>query len=322
MSSTRSRRRVRGTLFVGTTSALERADALIAAHAAQRPVRTITARRGARAWRRSLDDVAAVVLLANPDIPVAEAIEGTHLLADSRPVPIGVLPDTPRAIAAAAEVQRRSAAGSRLGAGPVALLSSREDHIRSRADALAMILDGGAASFRHLPSGRLDRRQLLRALARGPGLVLYSGTGDARGWLGYGRLQSWELEQQDGSPIGAIVSLSCSGSARLGSIHGLSEVALATGAAASALGAVGEVPSSDDEALGLTLAERIVGGASCLAQALTPPVPALQRFRISGDPLAPFIGARGSRAALAGIAAPGVGDPLSPVSWGGVFAID
>lgn len=321
-SSTRSRRRVRGTLFVGSSAALARADELIAAHAALRPVRTVTARRGARAWQRSVDDVAAVVLLANPELPVAEAVEGTHLLAGDRGVPVGVLPDTPRALAAAAAVHRRMATGSRLHAGPIALLSSREDHIRARAEALATILDGGPAPFRHLPSGQLDRRDLLRALARGPGLVLYSGRGDARGWSGYGRLQSWELDQPDGSPMGAIVSLSCSGSARLGSMHGLSEVAVATGAAASALGAIDTVPSAVDEVLGSTLAARIVGGAGSLAQALTPQIPELQRFRISGDPLAPFVGARGSRAALARVVAPGVGDPLPPVTWGGVFQTD
>ncbi len=231
---------------------------------------------------------------------------------------MGVLPDSPRAIAAAAAVQRR---GPRLKAGPIALLSSREDHIRARADELARVLAGGPAPFRNLPSGRLDRRELLGALARGPGLVLYTGTGDARGWRGYGRLQSWELEQADAEPIGAIVSLSCSGSARLGSIHGLSEVVVETGACASALGAVADVRSSDDQALGVTFAERIVGGAGCLSEMLTPPPPELEDFRISGDPLAPFVGARGSKAALARIEAPAVGDALPPVTWGGVFEI-
>jgi hypothetical protein len=173
---------------------------------------------------------------------------------------------------------------------------------------------------RALPSGRVDRRELLAALARGPGLVLYTGTGDARGWRGYGRVQPWEFDQPDASPIGAVISLSCSGSARLGSIHGLSEVVVEHGAAASAVGAVTEVLRSDDEAIGIAIAERIVAGAASLADALTPPPPGVEDFRISGDPLAPFIGARGSRAALQRLVAPAVGDPLPPVSWGGVPA--
>ena len=115
--------------------------------------------------------------------------------------------------------------------------------------------------------------------------------------------------------MGALVSLSCSGSARLGSIRGLCEVVVEHGVAASAIGAISEVRREDDDTLGLTLAERVLAGAGSIAEAFAAPLPQLERFRISGDPLAPFIGARGSRAALLGIDAPAAGDPLAPVLW-------
>ena len=314
MSSTH-RRRARGLLVIGSAGSLRRAEELLAAHAALRPLRTAVARRGGTAWRRLIDDAAAVILLADPAMPVSEAVEGTHVGDGGRAVPVGVLPDDPRAIAAAAAVQRRATLGSRLSTGPIALLSSREDHVRERAARLAAVLARGGAPFRDLPTGRVDRAELLPAFAAGPGLVVYTGEGDARGWRGFGRIQSWELDRPGGAPMGALVSLSCSGSARLGSIHGLCEVVVEHGVAASAIGAISEVRRKDDDALGLTLAERVLAGAGSIAEAFAAPLPQLERFRISGDPLAPFIGARGSRAALLGIDAPAAGDPLAPVLW-------
>jgi len=314
MSSTH-RRRARGLLVIGSAGSLRRAEELLAAHAALRPLRTAVAQRGGTAWRRLMDDAAAAILLADPAMPVSEAVEGTHVGDGDRAVPVGVLPDDPRAIAAAAAVQRRATPGSRLSTGPIALLSSREDHVRERAARLAAVLARGDAPFRDLPTGRVDRAELLPALTAGPGLVVYTGEGDARGWRGFGRIQSWELDRPGGAPMGALVSLSCSGSARLGSIRGLCEVVVEHGVAASAIGAISEVRREDDDTLGLTLAERVLAGAGSIAEAFAAPLPQLERFRISGDPLAPFIGARGSRAALLGIDAPAAGDPLAPVLW-------
>ena len=302
-------------MVAGSAARLRRAEELIAAHAESRPVHTVTMRRGGTAWRRTLDGAAAVILLTDPDTPVDQAVEGTHVTHGDHAVPVGVLPDDPRAIAAAALVQRRAARGARLGRGPFVLLSSREDRMRDRARRMAVALERGEAPVRDLPTGRIDRATLLTALAAGPGLVIYTGEGDARGWRGYGRLQTWELDGLGEEPLGALISLSCSGSERLGSLHGLCESVVAHGASASALGAVGEVRSEDDERLGAILAERLAAGALNLAQALPEPLPELALFRISGDPLAPFIGARGARAALRRLDAPAAGDPLEPVRW-------
>ena len=313
------RARDRGLVVVGSAASLRRAEDLVAAHAELRPVRTVTSRRGGTAWRSSLADAAAVILVADPAAPVAEVVEGTHVDAGGRAVPVGVLPDDPRAFGAAATVQRRAAREARLNPGPFVLLSSHEDRVRDRALRMATVLEGAEAPFRDLPTGRIDRSSLLAVLAAGPGLAIYTGEGDARGWRGYGRVQSWELDQlgsrSDARPIGALVSLSCSGSARLGSLHGLCESVVAHGAAASALGAVDEVRSEDDDRLGELLAERLESGAADLAQAFPEPVPELALFRISGDPLAPFIGARGSRAGVRRLDAPAAGDRLEPVDW-------
>lgn len=316
MSSTR-RPKARGLLVVGSVASLRRAEELIAAHAKLRPVRTETTRGGGTGWRRTLDGAAGVILIADPETPVGEAVEGTHVSDRDRFVPIGVLPDDPRAFAAAALAQRRAPSEARLTRGPFVLLSSREDHVRERANRMSAILTHGEAPFRDLPTGRIDRATLLTALASGPGLVIYTGEGNAHGWGGYGRLQSWELHQPGTEPLGALISLSCSGSARLGSLHGLCESVVAHGSAASALGAVSEVPSKDNENLGTVLVERLNAGAANLAEALPEPTSELQLFRISGDPLAPLIGADGARTALRRISAPGAGHRLQPVSWGG-----
>lgn len=279
-------------------------------------MRTETTRRGGTGWRRSLDGAAAVILIADPETPVAEAVEGTHVSDGDRLVPIGVLPDDPRAFAAAALAQSRAARGARLSRGPFVVLSSREDRIRVRAHRMAAVLEHGEAPVRDLPTGRINRATLLTTLASGPGLVIYTGEGNAHGWGGYGRLQSWELDHLGTEPLGALISLSCSGSERLGSLHGLCESVVAHGSAASALGAVTEVRSEDNEELGTVLAERLKAGAANLAEALREPTPELAPFRISGDPLAPFIGAHGARAALRRMHAPAAGQRLPPVSWG------
>lgn len=314
MSSTR-RPKARGLLVVGSPASLRRAEELIAAHATLRPVRTQTTRYGGTGWLRTLDGAAAVILIADPETPVAEAVDGTHVSDGDRFVPIGVMPDHPRAFAAAVLAQRRTASEARLTRGPFVLLSSREDHIRERASRMAAVLEHADAPVRELPTGRIDRATLLSALASGPGLVIYTGEGNAHGWGGYGRLQSWELDQPGTEPLGSLISLSCSGSARLGSLHGLCEAVVAHGSAASALGAVAEVRSEDNERLGTVLAERLTAGAANLAEALREPVSELRLFRISGDPLAPLIGAKGARAALRRINAPGAGHRLQPVAW-------
>jgi hypothetical protein len=271
MSST-PRRQARGLLVVGSTGSLRRAEELIAAHATMRPVRTRTSRPGETDWQRTLDGAEAVILIADPATPVADAVDGTHVRDGDRFVPIGVMPDDPRAFAAAVLAQRRAAREVRLTRGPFLLLSSREDHIRERADRMAVVLKHAEAPVRDLPTGRIDRATLLRALACGPGLVIYTGEGNAHGWGGYGRLQTWELDQPGTEPLGSLVSLSCSGSARLGSLHGLCESVVAHGSAASALGAVSEVRTEDNERLGVVLAERLTAGAANLAEALREPV--------------------------------------------------
>ncbi|MDL9980027.1 hypothetical protein [Microbacterium candidum] len=298
-------------LFVGTAGALERAGALIAAHAARRPVRTCTARPEEEAWRRELRDAGAVILVADPATWVGDAIEGVCVETDGRHVVAGVMPDDPRAFAAAAALQRRAGAGL----GPVALLSGHEDHVRARVGPLAEALRGGSSEVYDLPSARVDRTAMLSALGAGPGLAIYTGEGTPRGWTGYRHVQSWELAQASSAPMGALVSLSCSGSAGIGSIRALAETVVESGAAASALGAVGAVARADDEALGMLLARRFADGATCLADLVVPVVAQLALFRISGDPLAPFVGAPGSDDALRGVEAPAVAAELAPVDW-------
>lgn len=274
-------------------------------------MRTCTARPEAGAWRRELGDARAVILVADPDTWVGDAIDGVCVETGGRQVPVGVMPDDPRAFAAAAALQRRGDA--RLG--PIVLLSGAEDHVRPRVGPLAAALRRGSSEMHDLPSGRTGRAAMLSALAAGPGLAVYTGEGTPRGWTGYRHVQSWELAQASSAPMGALVSLSCSGSARIGSVRSLAETVVESGAAASSLGAVGPVERAHDEALGMLLARRFAEGATCLAELVAPVVPQLELFRISGDPLAPFAGAPGSDDALRGVEAPAVAAELAPVDW-------
>ncbi|WP_062526660.1 hypothetical protein [Demequina rhizosphaerae] len=312
MSSTRDR-----LLVLGTAAALEQAAPLIAAHAAVRRVEAVEVGPRVVHLAARLPDrrATAAIILAPADRPVADVVDGPFVERGGRPVPVGVMPDDARAVRAAAVAQARVAPGTRLGAGPIALLSSRESHVRERAGELAALLHDGDVPFRDLPTGSLRRRELLAAFAAGPGVVLYTGLGTPVGWAGYGGLEAWQLEDPEAEPVGAAISLSCSGAQRRGSRHGICEELVERGVAASALGAVDVVARDDDRALGLAIAGRILGGAATLAGALDPAWEELADFRICGDPLAPFVGARGSRAALRRAYAPAVGDSLPPVDW-------
>jgi hypothetical protein len=296
----------RGLLVVGTPSSLRRAGDLIAAHRAWRPVCVLEGRYDDPSWRRELTGMAAVMLLVDPAVPVADAVEGTHVWDGDRPVPVGVMPDEPRAFSAAATVQRRTGSPS----GPYVVLSSREDHVRARADRLHQTLvDGGVPSI-HLPTGQVSRSTVLAVLASGPELVIYTGEGNPHGWAGYGRVRSWELDQLGGEPIGTLISLSCSGSERLGSLRGLCEVAVASGAAACAVGAVSEVLSEDNSRCGDLLSERLAAGPRAVSDALPASLSEQTVFRISGDPLAPLVGALESSAIHQGVASAHSGECL------------
>ena len=170
------------------------------------------------------------------------------------------------------------------------------------------------SSTRDLPEGRVRSGSLLDALGGGAGLVIYRGHGNPLGWAGYGGLQPWELDRPGASPLGVVLSITCSGSVRLGSRHSFSETLVERGLAACAFGAVADTEQEANSALARAR-PRIAAGAPHLAAALTAELPGLHDYRISGDPLAAFVGARGSRRRLENFFAPAAGDPLPPVEW-------
>ena len=264
-----------------------------------------------RWWSGGLDGVAAVLLLASGDVPPADLVPGTHLLAESgRRVPVGVLPAAaaPRPIAA---LQRRR--DERLARGPVALLGSREDRARRLLDALEENLrrDPSLAVAR-LGAERLPRYGLPGALAPGPGLAVYVGQGHWRGWAGYGGVEAWQLDVPAAQPIGAVLSLTCRTGARAGAAPGFCEELVVRGRGGAALGAVDLTPHEQNRSLALAIAGRLAEGAATVADLLPAADPALAGYRLCGDPLAPLLGAPGSRRGIAAVLAPAPGEAPPP----------
>ena len=229
-------------------------------------------------------------------------------------VPVGVLPDDAAAVRALSMVQSRST--RRLGPGPAVVLGSREERATELATWLvAELVASKRLSARQFTAQRLSRTDLLDALALGPGLAMYVGQGHALGWGGYGGIQAWQLDTAGAQPVGAILSLTCFAATRAGNSPSFSEDVVRRGLAGAAFGAAGLVTHAAAAALAAAIATRIRSGANTLADALPADTSQLEGYRIAGDPLAPFIGARGSRRGVSEVFAPAVGDPLPPVEW-------
>jgi hypothetical protein len=265
-------------------------------------------------WRGELGGVGAVLLLAAAGVAPADAAPGTHLVTElGRHVAIGVLPAEAAAGTIAAVQGRRE---KRLGVGPVVLLGSREERARLLLDEVEAMLHGRSSlTVARLSAERLPRYELPGALAEGPGLAIYVGRGHRLGWAGYGGVEVWQLDVPRAKPLGAVLSLTCQASARSGPSPSFSEELVVRGRAAAALGSTELTPHTCNRSLAIAIAGRLAAGAATLADLLPAGHPALEGYRISGDPLAPLIGAHGSRRAIAAVFAPAPGERLSPVDW-------
>jgi len=304
-------------LVAGAPGALARAATLIAAHRELRTVEVLELEDGPPAsgwWAGRLDSVGAAILLTAPDVPLADAVPGTHLDDGGAHVPVGVVPDAPAALRALADLQRRGR--QRLGAGPVVVLASREDRALQLAGRLVAELSRARRlPTRRLTAERLARFDLLRALALGPGVALYVGQGHALGWGGYGGIEAWQLDVGGGRPMGALLSLTCHAASRAGASPSFSEEVVRRGLAGAAVGAAGFTPHTANAQLAIAVAQRVAAGARTVAAALPSHAHELRDYRIAGDPLAPLVGARGARREIADVFAPAPGDPLPSVSW-------
>src|SRR5690242_6753821 len=99
------------------------------AHRAHRPVKVVEPPEmppPAEWWAENLQEATAAWLVAPADLAPAVAAPGTHLTAeDGRQVPIGLVTADRTSLATIAHLQHRLR--TRLGAGPVVLLASREE---------------------------------------------------------------------------------------------------------------------------------------------------------------------------------------------------
>lgn len=216
--------------------------------------------------------------------------------ATGRAVPAGWLPDLGEGLAAfaraAARVERREGP-----AGPLAVLGQRERrYLRLAGRMEAKVGSPGADRLQLLrwTAERLTRDDLVRGLRLGIGAAVYFGHGRPSGWAAYHGLRAWHLTGVPGEPIGALLSVTCLTASRHRVGLSFSETVVTGGAAAAAVGAVGEVAHLDNMRWMLGLAAALRDGEQRLGPALLAAAPTDTRlhtpYRIIGDPLARLVG--------------------------------
>jgi hypothetical protein len=270
---------------------------LIEAHRRRQPVRVL---RTTAELSDELDDAAAVLICGDPHDSPQIAAPGIFVNApNGRRVPCGWLPAVEsrltRYAQGAAEVLVREDCGAVVG--PVALLGEFDQRaLDTVADVQDVIPDNFPVS--RWTAERIRGKALTAALGAGPALAMYFGHGDANGWVGYGGFDRTDLAVFTGSPIGAVISLTCATASRPREGLSFCEELVLSGVCAAAIGAVARTSHRQNVALGVELA-RALGSNPCvtvadLLVAAIIPNAALRHYRIVGDPLAPLIGATDS----------------------------
>lgn len=303
----------RSWIVAGPADALARLDPLISGHRIHRPVVVAD----------SLEDItphlgnaAGVLLIGGLRRSPRTALPGVFLTAaNQRRVPAGWLPDAGDRLAnyarSAAEVHSRCARNKQCG--PVVLLGQKEQRSLDLTAQIATEIEGSAPVFQWTEE-RIVRRDLITALGVGPGVTIYCGHSVAAGWIAYGGFDSADVEAIRGHPIGAVLSISCSTSARRRNGLSFSEDMVLAGFTAAALGATGRTLHDQNVELSLALARAFHSPSIVtLADLVSDPgVPAhsLARYRIIGDPLAPLFGYPDATARAIQVFAPGPDDPL------------
>jgi len=166
----------------------------------------------------------------------------------------------------------------------------------------ARTLKAGGRPAVDLRADRARRDDLLRALAAGPGIVLYAGHGRTRGWSGYQGIRWHHMEADRPGAVGAglVIAFACDTLKRSRSRFPFGSRLVESGLAGGYLGAAGSVRTRDAEALAEVVIALLARGthetgAHLMAQldAELRDGPAASRrawaqFRFVGDPCVPL----------------------------------
>jgi hypothetical protein len=305
-----------GWALVASPATAARLAPLIAAHLQRRPVYLLRS-------RVELDAVVsgcAAMLICDDDPRGPAALRSTFHFDNVREVPCGWLPVidglnlTRYGIAAATALERTP---SRTRRGPAILLGEFAPRALATVATVQGILPAEWNALRWTAE-RITRTDLLAALGAGPGLAIYFGHGDTRGWVGYGGCGRADLATFRGEPLGVLLSLTCASATRPPDDLSFCEAVVCGGLAMAAVGAIAPTDHAENVELGHGLARalhdtRITTLADLL---IAPEVPrtALRHYRIIGDPLVPLDGLHDAHERCRAVFAPAADDPLPTIS--------
>lgn len=288
---------------------------LVAAHAATREVRVMTADVPPARWQDRVPAGAAGVLLVGTRRRSPQTVLPGLFVpdADGAPVPAGWLPVTsqlPLAIATAARVLGRTTPA------PVAVLGQREARYLHLADRLEHHL--GATNVVRWTAERVTREDLLQGLGGGLGLAVYLGHGRPGGWAAYRGLRAEHLSAAAlDAPLGALLSVTCWTASRWRVGLSFAESVVVAGAAAASLGAVRPVLHLDSVRLVVRLAAVLRTAPAQLGTLLRRALVdggqvemLASQYRLCGDPLAPLSGEPGAAARAHALYAPAPDEQL------------
>ena len=141
---------------------------------------------------------------------------------------------------------------------------------------------------------RITRPNLRAGLRFGAGAAFYFGHGTPNGWFGYGGFDKSDAIASRGRPIGCIISFSCSVARRPAQSLSFCEDLVLSGLCAAAIGSTRLSLHHRNVEWSLALAQILRRRrATTLCDLLTDPaipLPALNSYRILGDPMAQLIG--------------------------------
>jgi hypothetical protein len=310
-------------VVAGPKSALARLSPLIDAHSRCRPVRVVeTSALSAQQLQQILQEqiprlpinaAASLLIIGDPRRSPRTALPGIFVrAANGRRIPTGWLPDAGDRLTdyahAAAEVQLRTIPEpprqkeeqhptTDSAPGPFLLLGEFSPRALQWAEWFSDELPNQSAIFQWTAE-RITRPNLISGLRFGAGAAFYFGHGTPNGWFGYGGFDKSDAIASRGRPLGCIISFSCSVARRPNQSPAQSlsfcEELVLSGLCAAAIGSTRLSLHHRNVEWSLAFAQILHRRrATTLCDLLSDPalpLPALNSYRILGDPMAQLIG--------------------------------
>jgi hypothetical protein len=317
-------------VVAGPKSALARLSPLIDAHSRCRPVRVVETSALSRQQRdqqlqmqphlqlqmlqQQINDAASLLLIGDSRRSPRTALPGIFVrAANGRRIPTGWLPDVGDRLfdyaQAAAEVELRTIPEPtrqneeqprpiNSAPGPFILLGEFSSRALQWAEWFSSEFPDQSPIFQWTAE-RITRANLITGLRFGAGAAFYFGHGAPSGWFGYGGFDKSDAIAARGCPLGCIISFSCSVARRpnqSSSANSLSfcEDLVLSGLCAAAIGSTRASLHHRNVEWSLAFAQILRRRrATTLCDLLSDPalpLPALNSYRILGDPMAQLIG--------------------------------